>query len=346
MDQYRIDSHKLMFHPHIVSDWLKDKPIYPIYVEICPYGGCNHRCVYCAYNYTKYKPISLDTTVLKNRINEMANIGIKAIMYAGEGEPLLHKDISSIINHTKLSGIAVAVTTNGVKFTKEFSEKCLGSISWIKVSIDAGRPETYAKIHGTSNKDFSRILNNLEAAVKIRDSNHYHCAIGAQALLFPENSDELHLLADSLSKIGVDYLVVKPFTDHPRRKGKLKDLRYDRLFSKAKDDLSKYNSEKFKVIIRSNAFNDLVGTRDYKKCYSLDFWAFIDATGDVYACSNFLKNKDYVYGNIYEESFEKIWNNRKKIDIDLSNCRSICRMDKVNQYLWELKHSPEHVNFI
>ena len=146
MDEYRIDNHKLMFHPHRVSDWLKGNPIYPIYIDICPYGGCNHRCIFCAYNYTKYESISLDTGILKSTINNMADIGVKAIMYSGEGEPLLHKDISSIVNHTNLNGIDVAVTTNGVMFTKEFSEKCLGSLSWIKVSIDAGRAETYAKI--------------------------------------------------------------------------------------------------------------------------------------------------------------------------------------------------------
>lgn len=346
MDEYRIDDHKLIFHPHRVSHWLKGKPVYPIYIEIGPYGGCNHRCIFCAYNYTKYKPISLDTEVLKTRINNMAELGIKAIMYSGEGEPLLHKDISSIINYTKRRGIDVAVTTNGVMLTKEFSEKSLDSISWIKVSVDAGKPETYAKIHGSSNKDFFKVLNNLETAIKIRSDNLYNCTVGAQALLLPENANELHLLASHLKETGVDYFVVKPFTDHPYREGNIGDLRYNELLYKVKENLSYLESEDFKIIVRSGAFERLKEKREYKKCYSLDFWCFIDASGDVYACSNFLKNKRYVYGNIIKESFEEIWNNRKKIDIDLCDCRSICRMDKVNQYLWDLKHSPPHVNFI
>lgn len=342
----RIDSHKLMFHPHRASDWLKGKPIYPIYIEICLYGGCNHRCIFCSFNYTRYKPLSLDTTILKTRINNMADIGIKAIMYAGEGEPLLHKNISHIINHTKLKGIDVAVTTNGVMFTKEFSKKCLNSLSWIKISIDAGKPETYAKIHGTNSKDFFKVLDNLGDSIKVRDDNHYDCIIGAQALLLPENADELHLLVIRLKEIGVDYLVIKPFTNHPYREGNIGNLRYDELLCEVKSKLSSFESKKFKVILRSDTFKKLENKRDYKKCYSLDFWSFIDANGDIYICSNFLKNKDYIYGNIYKESFEKIWNDRKKIDIDLSFCRSICRMDKVNQYLWELKHLPKHVNFI
>jgi len=51
MDKYRIDSHKLIYHIPRVSDWLNDKVVYPIYMEISPVGSCNHRCIFCAYDY-------------------------------------------------------------------------------------------------------------------------------------------------------------------------------------------------------------------------------------------------------------------------------------------------------
>ncbi len=35
-DTIRMDSHKLMYHPCRVSDWLQGKEIYPIEVEISP----------------------------------------------------------------------------------------------------------------------------------------------------------------------------------------------------------------------------------------------------------------------------------------------------------------------
>ena len=346
MSEYRIDSHKLMFHPHRVSDWLRGEPIYPVYVEICPYGGCNHRCVFCAYNYTQYKPISLDTGCLEQTIKNMGAVGVRAVMYAGEGEPLLHKDIAHIINHTKQSGMDVAVTTNGVMFTQEFSGRCLAALSWIKVSVDAGTPETYATLHGTRAKDFFTVLDNLETAVRVRSENHYDCAIGAQALLLPQNADQLRPLAEHLVQRGVDYLVVKPFTGHPYREGDAEDLEYSNILRGVEEALSSFDSEGFRVIVRADAFSRLEKRRQYGECHALDFWAFIDARGDVYACSNFLKNGDYVYGNIYEEPFEKIWNSRKRIEVDMSCCRSICRMDKINQYLWELKHPPKHINFI
>ncbi|MDE5603044.1 MAG: radical SAM protein, partial [Helicobacter sp.] len=57
-DKFRIDSHKLIFHPLRVAKWLqaygdweREKSIYPIYVEISPYGACNHRCTFCGVDY-------------------------------------------------------------------------------------------------------------------------------------------------------------------------------------------------------------------------------------------------------------------------------------------------------
>ncbi|MCX5713155.1 MAG: radical SAM protein, partial [Candidatus Omnitrophica bacterium] len=97
MDKYRIDGHKLIYHVERVNDWLKGKNIYPVYMEVSPSGSCNHRCVYCALDFMKYRSRFLDTAIFKNRLGEMGKLGVKSIMYAGEGEPFLHKNIADII---------------------------------------------------------------------------------------------------------------------------------------------------------------------------------------------------------------------------------------------------------
>ena len=154
MDKYRIDSHKLIYHVSRVNNWLKGENIYPIYAEISPSGTCNHRCTYCALDFMEYQPRFLNKEMLKDRLSEMALLGLKSIMYAGEGEPLLHKDIVEIINHTKKVGIDVAITTNGVLLKEELIESALEDITWIKVSINGGTRETYAKIHRTNTNNF------------------------------------------------------------------------------------------------------------------------------------------------------------------------------------------------
>lgn len=353
-DDFRIDSHKLIFHVERVADWLKGRNIYPLYMEIAPSGACNHRCIFCALDYLDYKPSFLNTKALKSTVRQAAHLGVKSIMYAGEGEPLLHRDICDIVRFTKDRGIDVSMTTNGVLFTKDISDKILESLSWIRVSLNAGTAKTYAEVHRTRPEDFNRVLSNLRDVVHIKGNKKLNAVIGVQLLLLPENAEEVLTLARSLKKIGIDYLTIKPYSQHPlsghRIDSKFKYERYGHLG----DKLKKLEDKNFKIIFRRETMARLSVVKDYRHCLGLPFWAYIDACGNVYACSAFLGKKEFCYGNIYRQDFKSIMNSRRRRDIvkkaalslDVDHCREVCRLDKINSYLWELKHPGPHVNFI
>jgi len=126
----------------------------------------------------EYQPRFLDKEMLMDRLSEMSSLGLKSIMYAGEGEPLLHKDIGEIINYTKKVGIDVAITTNGVLLKENLIESTIENITWIKVSINGATKETYAKIHRTNPDNFDRVIKNMSYAVKIRSDRGYRCTLG------------------------------------------------------------------------------------------------------------------------------------------------------------------------
>lgn len=355
MDRFRIDSHKLIYHVGRLNNWLEGEEVYPIYVEIATSGSCNQRCTYCALDFMEYQPRFLDTKLLKERIFEMASLGVKSIMYAGEGEPLLHKDIGKIITYTKDAGIDVAITTNAVLLSKELLDYTLNKITWIKISINGATLKTYTQIHKSHPNDFERVIRNLSYAVKLRKARGYKCTLGMQLLLLPENSKEVLLLAKLAKDMGMDYLVVKPYSHHPfSRTKRYRDIKYSRYLYLA-ERLNTFNSNRFNVIFRINTMQKWDrGIREYRHCYALPFWAYIDAGGDVWGCSAYLGDNNFIYGNIYKSGFKAICEGlrRKKIarwaqnKLDTVSCRVNCRMDEINRYLWELKHLPEHVNFI
>lgn len=355
MDKYRIDSHKLMFHTGRVNDWLNGKPIYPIYIEVSPSGSCNHRCTYCGLDFMKYRPKFLEAKIFKKRLIEMGRYGVKSIMYAGEGEPFLHKDMAEITKATKKAGIDVAFTTNGALFNKELAGKILPYASWIKVSINAGTPATYEKIHRSPKGDFERVFKNMSYAAELRDKKGYDCVLGMQLVLLPQNSGELELLAKKAKEIGMDYLVIKPYSQHPQSKTRLfENIKYTRYFDMA-DKLERFNDKNFHVVFRIHAMQKWDDhAKSYKHCLALPFWSYIDSDGNVWACSIYLTDKKFLIGNIYKNTFGAMYKSdkyKRLIDraarlLDTSKCRVNCRMDEINRYLWELKNPSEHVNFI
>ncbi|MBL4761328.1 MAG: radical SAM protein [Gammaproteobacteria bacterium] len=364
-DNYSIDAQKLVFHPKRVASWIdsrknwdKAKEVYPLYVEISPVGACNHRCTFCAVDYIGYKSIRLDATLLGERLIEMGHLGIKSIMYAGEGEPLLHKDINNIVKMTADAGIDISFTTNAVLMNDKFIKQSLPLVSWIKVSLNAGTAETYAKVHQTKEKDFDTVIANLRAAVKYKQQNKLGCALGAQILLLPENQDEIVTLAKLCKEIGLDYLVVKPYSQHLfSETTRYENVSYEH-YSGLADELSSLNTDSFNVVFRSQAMKTSSEQLDdrYNKCHATPyFWAYVMADGAVYGCSAYLMDDRFDYGNINNNSFKEIWQGEKRFknwsfianELNIKDCRKNCRMDSVNRYLDQLVNTPPaHVNFI
>jgi radical SAM protein with 4Fe4S-binding SPASM domain len=307
----------------------------------------------------EYQNRFLNTQVYKEHATELARLGLKSIMFAGEGEPFLHKDIVEMINHTKASGIDVAITTNGVLFGEKLFTETLRSISWTKVSINAATPKTYAAIHRTDEKDFGRVIENITKAVKYRNEQKIDSTIGMQMILLPENRHEAVELATIARDIGADYLVIKSYSQHLKSiTTQYKDFSYDMEMG-LKEELDKISTENFSVVFRANAMSKLSAEkknkgRGYARCLALPFWSYIDAGGGVWGCSAYLSDERFLFGNINENSFEEIWTGEKRrkcmefvdSELDVTECRTNCRMDEVNRYLSELKNPASHVNFI
>ena len=365
-DRYAIDSHKLIYHPRRVAqfldagdDWEKMKGIYPLYVEISPVGACNHRCTFCAVDYIGYKPVRLPVEVIERALTEMGRQGVKSVMFAGEGEPMLHPEIDRMVMAASAAGIDTAMTTNASILSDAFIEGALPLMSWIKASVNAGTSETYSRIHQTKEREFERVQANLKRMVEARRQGGYSCVLGAQILLLPENAAEVETLAlICRDEIGLDYLVVKPYSQHAFSvTQRYQDVDY-RGYTELQSRVAALSTDRFSVVYRENTMkkHDEGDAHRYNRCHATPaFWAYIMSTGAVYGCSAYLLDPRFEYGNINESSFRDIWegeSRRKNFryireELDIHECRLNCRMDEVNRYLDKLvKQDVQHINFI
>jgi len=345
-----IDNHKLMYHPARVAEWKEKGDCYPLYVEIGPTDSCNHKCVFFFFFWVKSGGNSLDKEVMLSTLQDMAEHKVKSVMFAGEGEPLLHKNISLFVQRAKDYGIDVSMSTNGVLFNKEKIEECMPSLSWVRFSIDAGNAKTYSEIHKTKKEDFNKSLDNIREAVNFKERNNLGTIIGAQFLLIPQNIKETLTFANLFKEIGVDNIQIKPYSQHPNSINRL-IVKYED-YTYLGEKLKKLNSDNFKVFFREKTI-DRLKTTPYSECYGLPFFALIDSIGNIIPCNLFYESEEFTYGNLYEKSFSQIWESEQRKDVreklrkkGCSECREGCRLDVINRYLHRIKNPNPHDNFI
>lgn len=352
--ELNIDGHKLMYHVDTVANWLNGQNVAPIYIEIGPINSCNHRCAFCALDYLKSKGKIISKDALISNLKNMAEFGVKSIMFGGEGEPFMHPNLPEAIEKAKEFGLDIAITTNGVLFTENKIKTTLKHLSWIKFSIDAGTKETHAKIHGCSEKDFPQLIENIKFACNYRREQNLTCKIGCQILLIPDNINEVEELILKVKELGVDYLVLKPYSPHPQSINKfVLDIdKYDPILQELSN---KYSGDCFQVVYRKKSAQEVEkGIIDYDVCHGLNFFTLIDAQGNVIPCNIFYEKEDYCYGNINKNNFKEIWLSEKRQEVlrklykqGCSKCRRGCRLNFVNQYLNHVKKKDvEHINFI
>jgi cyclic pyranopterin phosphate synthase len=355
MIDYRIDGTKIDLHPERVAAWLRGEKIYPLYLEIAPSGGCNHRCTFCAVDYLGYQTRFLDVEIMKERLWELGKLGVKSIMWAGEGEPLLHRGLDQMLSAGWQAGIHQAITTNGIALTERFCEYALWFLAWMKVSINAGYEEDYRRIHQAHDGDWPKLWRNLATAVRVRALWGIRVTLGAQMVLLPDNVNGAGMLAYRCREMGLDYLVIKPYSQHPKSETRqyagLEYAEYADMIA----GLEGLSTDTFHVIARRETMARVTGEREYATCQATPwFWGYIMATGDVYGCSAYLGDPRFRYGNIREQDFASIWNSQAKRgcetfvrdELDIKECRKSCRMDHANRYLWRIKNPEAHDNFV
>lgn len=344
-----------MYHPGRVNEYLEKGDSFPMYMEISPMGKCCHRCIFCAYDFIGYPDRKLETGRLLKFIEEAAGCGVRSVLFAGEGEPLLHPDIEHFIRHSWENGIDAGVFSNGQLLKRELSEKILPFLTFIRFSFNGGTRDNYSLIHGVKPAVFDRVVKNIETAANLKHRKKLGVDIGAQYVLLPENIKFLPGAVRTLKDAGIDYLAIKPFVQQSMRQsyrmnGKMPATEINRALN-ASEGLS---DDKFRVIARREAFGKY-GERKYARCFGTSFISALNSAGDIASCLPYWDREDFVFGNIYRNSFREIWCGKKRKaikkhienNLDAACCPPNCRPHAVNEFLWEIKKpSVRHLNFI
>ena len=112
--------------------FLKGEKVYPINIEISLSHTCNAHCSWCFYTNTHVakKEGMMDKDILFQLVQDLSELGIKAISWTGGGEPTLHPDFSEVVDLTDSLGIKQGLFTNALLKAEYDPAK----FEWIRIS--------------------------------------------------------------------------------------------------------------------------------------------------------------------------------------------------------------------
>jgi len=140
--------------------------------------GCQYNCAKCfsggSKEYTRQlkemgkKATNLSEEDRQNMIKEAHDLGAKALVTAGAGEPLLSKDLDKVIEMCSKMDMYVVIFTNGLLLDKEKAEKYLSKNVSIVFSLDSLKEENYNKLTGTKG-NLKTVLKHLKDLLEMAE---------------------------------------------------------------------------------------------------------------------------------------------------------------------------------
>ena len=306
-----LDSHKLSYHYERVKAWENGERIAPISVDMALTRACGAMCSFCyAMMQEPQERAGIKTKEALNLLDDFARIGVKAVSLISDGESTLSKAYVPFIQHAKKIGIDVGNATNGWEWEPNKIDQVLPYLSWVRFTVAAGRPESYAKIMFKSSEHvsvFERAMKHIKYAVDLKKKLKLKVTLGIQMVLMPEFKEEIIPFAKLATDLGVDYGVIKHCSDDEFGTLGVDYSKYDEMYELL-SEAEKMSNEKTKIIIKWSKIKDK-GLPSYNRFYGPQFLLQISGSGLV-APSGMFFNARYSklhMGNFVDERFIDIF---------------------------------------
>jgi MoaA/NifB/PqqE/SkfB family radical SAM enzyme len=328
------------------------KRIAPLHIDIGATKLCNAKCVYCYGLFQQMTNDIIPRNVLISLFRDAPRLGIKSLTLTGDGEPTLNPAVYDAIDVGKKRGLDIGFATNGIALDDTKIIKLLNACTWLRFNLSAVSKGSYKSIHGVD--QWERVQANILTAVKWKELLDYKCTIGLQMVLIPECLDQVLAEAKWAVEAGVDYFVIKQFSDPGCDTMSRFNLNW---YDGVEDILNKaeaLSTEKTKIIAKHGMIKSK-GVRPYDHCVDCPLIFQISGNSKCYPCGYLFNKEEYCYGDLKKQSLKQIlkseryWEviRRMRYEFDVhKDCTGCCRHDFTNKFVWDYLNPPDHINFI
>ena len=302
-----LDSHKLSHHFDRVQAWEAGERIAPVSVDMALTRACGAMCAFCyamVQEPQERSSVKVDSSLAL--LDDFKSIGVKSVSLISDGESTISKSYVPFIQHAASLGIDVGNATNAWEWGPEKIEAVLPHLTWVRFTVAAGRPESYAKImfKGPEHTQvFDKAMANIRYAVEYKMKHALPVTLGIQMVLLPEYKDEIIPFSQLALDLGVDYGVIKHCSDDENGTLGVDYSKYEPLYGKL-TEAEKMSTEKTKIIVKWEKIMDK-GKPSYSRFYGPQFLLQISGSGLIAPSGMFFNAKfsKLHIGNFTEERF-------------------------------------------
>lgn len=364
MKHNKYSDYKIFHFKEKIDSFVTQEITAPIYVRIKPINLCNHGCFFCVYSTgfrvkdggdeehiisQMHEDMREDDTIPAKKmyeiLDDLAEMGTKAVTYSGGGEPLMHPEIVGFMNHTLNLGLDLSIITNGQNLAKERAA-VLANAKWVRVSMDYTTGVQMKRFRNVPEKSFDSVISNIR---KFADIKNKDCDLAVNYIVHKNNYENLYEFSKLLKESGVEnvryspmyvpnfYEYHKPIADYVN--GELKKVQ-------------ELVDASFSV---NTTYNIAPGTshshtRSYNRCYIMQTVPVIGADLKVYACHNKAYDHTGEIGSLENMNFKEMWLSKKTkqymLDFNAKKrCLHECSNDRKNIIINEFLDSSAD-NFI
>lgn len=363
MDVHPFNAFKLLRYADRVEAMQRGEMVAPVSVEIDLSNTCPHDCPFCSFGtsesqgYRQQNWVQMDTPRGLRLLDELAAAGTKSITFTGGGEPLIHRNVSQFFERATSLGLKWGVVTNGLLLAGAAREWIAKHARFVRVSLDAGTPETHMFAHGVKKPQLEQILDNMLATRQLADASPRadSLTIGAGFCVMAQNWREIVRAAENVKQHGGNYIEVRPTFPTDWRGDGWGNALSDDDVDAAKVEIAyarhRLNDTMFRVIGMVERFDKLKdATKGYGKCQIGPLMTVIGADLRGWHCCVQRGQDGFSYGSFKDKPFNAVWlgkEHRALIDdIDVSKCPR-CRYDNFNRLVQDAFEKDEmHRDFL
>lgn len=300
-----------------------------IYVETS--NSCNSLCETCPLTFFgNGAPRNLTIAELESIVGQLP--GLQRVVLHGIGEPLLNRELGSMIRLLKSRAIHTLFNSNIIALTRRRQEELVESgLDELRVSLDGATEETYRRVRGVP--AFAKVVKHLREMVETRER------MGSQtpkiSVWFTTMRENLHELSDAVriaaeaaaDEFYVQRLVYAGYGLAREEQSIFGDLLGTEIEQiQRAEAICREHGMAFRASGDTLAIETLEGPgaqrdlgderateRPWMACHRPWYLTYITAHGDVLPCCfipfiSASPEPAYVLGNVFRQPITDIWN--------------------------------------